>query len=115
MPQMCNARIWFYRQPVDFRKQMDGLILLVADRLKQNPANGDIYIFRSRCASKIKLLFWQHDGFWLCQKRMEKGRFRFPAITDEQLVLNSSEYHWLLSGISIAKAPPRVEPPKAFF
>lgn len=115
MLPVLNARIWFYRHPVDFRKQMNGLILLVADQLQQNPANGDIYIFRSRCASKLKLLFWQHDGFWLCQKNMEKRRFRFPTIAEEQLQLTPHQLQWLLSGINIQHAPAMIEPPKRFF
>jgi transposase len=112
---LLNTRIWFHRHPVDFRKQMNGLILMVADQLGQNPANGDIYIFRSRSARKIKLLFWHLDGFWLCQKRMEKRRFHFPGIVDEQIVLTSVQFQWLLSGINIIHAPPQEVPPTRFF
>jgi transposase len=49
--------IWFYQKPVDFRNQIDGLALIVSDQLRQNPASGQLFIFRNRQANKIKLLW----------------------------------------------------------
>lgn len=66
--------IWFYPVAVDFRKQIDGLALLVADQLCLNPSSGELFIFRSRNAKKIKLLWYDDQGFWLCYKRLERGR-----------------------------------------
>jgi len=75
-----NAAIWLYPKPVDFRKQMDGLVMLVADHLQLNPTSGQLFLFRNRHANKIKMLWWENNGFWLCYKRLEKGKLKFPKI-----------------------------------
>lgn len=98
-----NTDIWLYPNPVDFRKQMDGLIMLVADHLKLNPTSGQIFLFRNRHANKIKLLWWERNGFWLCYKRLEQGRLKFPAITDKAMQLTSEQFSWLLSGLDFIK------------
>ena len=65
--------IWLYPVPIDFRKQMDGLIALVSDTLLKNPTSGQLFIFRSKSAKKIKMLWWDTNGFWLLYKRLEAG------------------------------------------
>ncbi len=115
MLPIINGNIWFYRRPVDFRKQLMGLVTLISDEMKQNPANGDIYIFRSRKANKVKLVFWQNDGFWLCQKQLSGRRFRFPQKGEEAMVLTANQVQWLLSGANIQKAPVPIDPPSRFF
>ncbi len=94
-----NAKIWFYRQPIDFRKQIDGLILIVADTLKKDPASGQLFLFRNKNADKIKMLYWEDNGFWLLYKRFETSRFKFPAKLDESMELSLQELQWLLSGL----------------
>jgi len=96
-----NSKIWFYPQPVDFRKQIDGLVMLLAGQLNQEPNSGQVFIFRSKRSDRIKLLFWERNGFWLLYKRLEKGRFKFPSITDSQLELTSEQLSWLLSGLNM--------------
>ena len=71
--------VWFYPEAIDFRKGLQGLVELVALDLEQNPGNGDIYVFRSKRSSQVKMIFWQNNGFWLCHKRMEKIRFSGSA------------------------------------
>jgi len=85
-----SGKVWLYRHPVDFRKQIDGLVYLIADELKKDPVSGQLFVFRNRFGSKIKLLWWDQNGFWLMYKRLERGRFRFPF---------KDELGWLLSGI----------------
>ena len=77
-----NQLYWFYQRPVDFRCQIDGLTLLVAAQLNQDPTSGHLFIFRNRQANKLKLLWWDQNGFWLFYKRLEKGKFKFPNISD---------------------------------
>lgn len=95
--------IWLYPQPVDFRKQLDGLVMLVADHLALNPSSGQLFLFRNRGSNKIKLLWWERNGFWLCYKRLEQGRFVFPAIVDKPISLTSDQLSWLLSGLDFTK------------
>jgi len=94
-----NTSIWLYPSPIDFRKQIDGLIMLVADHLNFNPTSGQIFLFRNRHSNKIKLLFWDRNGFWLCYKRLEKGRLQFPKKQDEVMLLTNEQLSWLLSGL----------------
>jgi transposase len=64
-----NTTIWFYRQPIDFRKQIDGIVILVADTLQKDPVSGQLFVFRNRKADKLKMLYWESGGFWLLYKR----------------------------------------------
>ena len=98
-----NQTFWFYQHPVDFRKQIDGLTLIVADKLEQDPTSGQLFIFRNRQANKLKLLWWDKNGFWLFYKRMEKGRFKFPGITDEILELTKDQLSVLLAGLDFTR------------
>ena len=98
-----DAPIWFYRQPVDFRKQIDGLVILVADTLNQNPTSGQLFVFRNKQADKVKLLYWEDNGFWLLYKRIEQGKFCFPGKEDRAMSLTKPQLQWLLSGLDISK------------
>lgn len=98
-----NSAIWLYPQPIDFRKQLDGLIMLVASHLQLDPSSGQLFLFRNRHANKIKILWWDRNGFWLCYKRLEKGKLKFPTINDEVLELTHDQLSWLLSGLDYTK------------
>ena len=82
MLSFLNAKIWLYLQPIDFRKQLDGLIIEVAANLKKDPASGQWFIFRNKQGNKIKIILWERNGFWMLYKRVEKGRFQFPRNRD---------------------------------
>ncbi len=97
--------IWLYPDPVDFRKQIDGLVLLVADSLSLKPTSGELFVFRNRSAKKIKLLWYDENGFWLCYKRLERGRLIFPS-GDSVVELTRDQLSWLLSGLDFAKQSP---------
>lgn len=96
-------QIWLYQQPIDFRKQIDGLVMMVADVLKHDPVSGQLFIFRNREADKLKLLLWDENGFWLLYKRLEKGRFRFPQIVGGSMELSRDELQALLLGLDFKK------------
>jgi len=101
MLTILNATIWLYCQPIDFRKQLDGLIIEIASTLKKNPASGHWFVFRNKQANKIKIIVWERNGFWMLYKRIEKGRFQFPEKKEKDLQLTTAQLSWLLSGISI--------------
>ena len=98
-----NTKIWLYPNPIDFRKQTDGIVMLIADHLQLNPTLGQLFLFRNRHANKIKVLWWDRNGFWLCYKRLEKGRLKFPAINDAAMELTRDQLSWLLSGLDFEK------------
>lgn len=98
-----NTPIWFYSNPIDFRKQIDGIVVFVADHLQQNPTTGQLFVFRNRRANQIKLLWYDTNGFWLCHRRLEKGKLCFPTIRDEVMEITNTQLSWLLSGLDWMK------------
>tara|TARA_B100000809_G_scaffold112650_1_gene111198 strand:+ start:502 stop:852 length:351 start_codon:yes stop_codon:yes gene_type:complete len=104
MLNFLNAKIWLYLQPIDFRKQMDGLVVEVSSKLEKDPASGQWFVFRNKQGNKLKILLWERNGFWMLYKRVEKGRFQFPEKADEHRSLTPNQLSWLLSGISIDQA-----------
>ena len=98
-----NTQIWFYRQPIDFRKQIDGIVYLVADTLEKDPTSGQLFVFRNKSADKLKMLYWDDQGFWLLYKRFEKARFKFPRIIDGTMALSTQQLQWLLTGIDFTE------------
>jgi len=76
-PQM---RILVAVEAIDLRRGIDGLAQVCKDRLRADPFSGALFVFRNRKATTIKILVYDGQGFWLCQKRLSKGRFRWwPA------------------------------------
>ena len=73
-PQM---KILIAVAPADFRKGIDGLAALCKSSLDQDPFAGTVFVFRNRRATAIKVLVYDGQGFWLCQKRLSSGRFRW--------------------------------------
>jgi transposase len=71
-PQM---RILLAVSPVDFRKGIDGLAAVCRQVLQSDPFAGHVFIFRNKKANAIKIIMYDGQGFWLCQKRLSKGRF----------------------------------------
>lgn len=95
--------IWLYPEPVDFRKQIDGLVLLVADQLQLDPTTGELFIFRNRQCNKVKLLWYEQVGFWLAYRRLESGRLIFPTHQSGAMEITRDQMSWLLSGLDIEK------------
>ncbi len=80
-PQM---RILLAVEPVDFRKGIDGLACLARAVLKSDPFSGAVFVFRSRSGKALRILLYDSQGFWLCTKRLSRGRFRWwPGRTGE--------------------------------
>jgi transposase len=70
-------RIWLAVEPVDFRNGIDGLVALCRQQLKADPMAGALFVFSSRRRKSLKLLVYDSQGFWLCQKRLSEGRFKW--------------------------------------
>jgi transposase len=96
-PQM---RILVCVEPEDFRKGIDGLCRVCRKEMGQDPFSGYVFVFRNRKATAVKVLCYDGQGFWLCQKRMSKGRFHgWPqSTTSKQKILESYQLPVLLSG-----------------
>src|ERR687888_1447429 len=103
------TRIYLAAGATDMRKGFDGLYGLVRAQLQLEPLSGHIFIFSNAQRNRLKLLFWDGSGLWVCAKRLEKGRFRWPAAGDAQgkVVLSHAELALLVGGIELAQAQPR--------
>jgi transposase len=71
-PQM---RVFVAVEPIDFRNGIDGLLGICRGRLGSDPFSGAVYVFRNRRGTSLKILVYDGQGFWLCQKRLSAGRF----------------------------------------
>jgi transposase len=94
-PQM---RILVAVEPADFRKGIDGLARLAREELAQDPFSGSIFVFRNRRGTAVKILVYDGQGFWLCQKRLSQGRFRFWPSGKTARDLEAHELQVLLCG-----------------
>jgi len=81
-------------EPVDMRKSINGLSVLVADHLELSPLSGSLFVFYNKARDKIKILYWDRNGFCLWYKRLEKHRFIFRHRYQEStLNYHPSNYH----------------------
>lgn len=91
-----QVRVMVATKPVDFRKGMDGLAALVKEQLRADPFSGVVYVFRSKRADRVKLVWWDGTGLCLLAKRLEDGQFRWPKMEDGVMRLTSAQLQALL-------------------
>jgi transposase len=96
-----TVRIWLCTQWADLRRGFDGLAEMVRQHLRQDPLSGHLFVFRNRRGDRVKILYWDEDGFVIVYKRLEEGTFRFPAVTQGQqgVTLRAAELAMLLDGV----------------
>ena len=99
--------VYLHRNPVDFRKAINGLCVLVEQEMLLNPYDESLFIFCNRSRDKLKVLHWDKTGFVLWYKRLEKEKFKWP-MTDTQVVIeiNEESLDWLLTGLTIRPPAP---------
>jgi transposase len=110
-----SVRVFVATQPVDGRKGADSLMAMVRDLLGHDPLSGHLYVFFSRRCERVRIVYWDRNGFAMWSKRLERGRFRPAFAADGQLVASAVEFAELalvLEGIDLAGAHrrPRWEP-----
>ena len=81
-------KIYVAVQPVDMRKSFNGLWSAVSEQLGENPKSGAVFAFINRDRTRLKLLYWDGTGVWVLAKRLEEGRFSWPAATDDRTKLS---------------------------
>ena len=94
-----GARVWIAMGHTDMRKGMQGLALMVQQSLKRDPHGGDLFVFRGRAGSLVKIIWHDGIGMSLYAKRLEKGRFIWPSARDGVVSLTSAQLACLLDGI----------------
>ena len=100
-PALDMPEIYLYRQPVDFRKQSNGLAGIVERELGQNPFSGGLYVFTNRHYNRIKMLLWENNGFVLYYKALAEEKFIWPKGEDAVISLTGQQINFLLDGLDI--------------
>ena len=101
----AGPRIWLAAEATDMRCGFDRLAERVQTITGENPLSGHLFVFRSRCGSRLKILVWDRDGYVLWYKRLESGVFKLPRLTPgaRSVELRASELAMLLDGIDLSK------------
>ena len=102
------TKIYISLDGVDMRKGFDGLYGLVRDHLGEDPQSGHLFLFTNRARTRLKALVWDGSGLWVCAKRLERGRFGWPAANGARSVtLRPEELAMLINGMELTQARPR--------
>jgi transposase len=95
----ASVRVWLAAGRTDMRKGFDGLATLVQEKLRHDPFDGQAFAFRGQRGDLIKILWWDGQGLSLFAKRLERGRFVWPAAADGVVALSPAQLSMLLEGI----------------
>ena len=103
------TRIYLAAGATDMRKGFEGLYGLARDRLRCEPLSGHLFVFANAQRNRLKVLYWDGSGLWVCAKRLEKGCFRWPEAAggEVKVVLSHEDLALLLGGIDLARTKRR--------
>ncbi|WP_129142185.1 IS66 family insertion sequence element accessory protein TnpB [Modicisalibacter coralii] len=102
-----GLRVYLCREPVDMRKQIDGLALLVQEAMELDPFEAAVFVFGNRQRDKVKLLYWERNGFVVWYKRLERERFKWPdRLAGDTVTLSGQQLNWLLDGYDLSAMQP---------
>ena len=102
-----DVTIYLHRDPVDFRKSINGLSVIVDEAMGLSPLKPGVFVFCNRRRDKLKVLYWDNTGFALWYKRLEKDKFKWPRkYNDPTITLNHEQWDWLLRGLNFLDIKP---------
>lgn len=97
-----EAKVYLACGSTDLRKSIDGLAALVVTVFERDLFTHSLFVFCNRGRDKLKILRWDHNGFWLYYRRLEKGRFQWPDATQPQpRAIDRRQLQWLLDGLTL--------------
>ena len=102
-----GARVFVAAGATDLRQSFDTLAGRVREAMGRDPLSGDLFVFSNRKRDRIKVLFWDRSGYWLCAKRLEGGTFAWPKSQENSVELSPEELTLLLSGIDLSRTQRR--------
>ncbi|TKB63760.1 MAG: IS66 family insertion sequence element accessory protein TnpB [Nitrospira sp.] len=111
IPVPAVTRVWLAAGHTDMRKGFDGLAMLVQETLKRDPHDGQLFVFRGKRGGLLKLIWHDGQGMCLFAKRLERGRFIWPATAGEAVTITAAQLGYLLEGIDW-RAPIRTQRPE---
>ena len=103
MLNFSAARIYLCLDPTDMRKSFDTLAATVREHLQGDPLSGTWFVFRGKQGNRLKILYWDRDGYVLWNKRLEQGTFEFPKVIGEAagVSINATELSLILGGVAL--------------
>ena len=104
-----KIRIFVRTEPADFRKQINGLSVLVQEEMDENLFGNNVFLFCNKMRNRMKILYWDKNGFCIWLKRLEKQRFPWPRNEKEVREINYIQLEMLLSGIDFWNAHKKLE------
>ncbi len=100
-PAHDAVEVYLCVEPVDFRRQINGLATLVQDQLEMNPFSTQLFCFTNRRRNQCRILYWERSGFVMWQKRLERERFVWPRREAKTVTLTGVELNLLLDGYDV--------------
>ncbi len=95
-------RVYLACGSTDLRKAIDGLAVLVKEGFELDPFSPCLFVFCNRKRDKLKILHWEHNGFWLYYRRLERGQFQWPEQPSfKPIKISCRQLRWLLDGLSL--------------
>jgi transposase len=101
------VRVYLYTAPCDMRRGFDGLKALAEYGVGVNPLGGDLFVYCSRRRDRVKILYWDRDGWALWAKRLEAGTYAFPFASSGRKEITAAELGALLEGLDLRSAKRR--------
>lgn len=109
MLMLPDVKVFISTQATDMRKSFDGLAILVQESIKKDLFKGELFVFFNRRCDRVKILYWDRNGYCLWAKRLENGLYRLPKVRGDVIPMKSSELGMLLEGIDLTN-PHRLVP-----
>jgi len=104
-----SVDVYLHRDPVDFRKAINGLSLIVSDSMALSPFDKALFVFCNKRRTQLKVLYWDDTGFALWQKRLEKQKFKWPKRSGlNTIAISHEQWSWLLRGFDISQIKPHI-------
>lgn len=108
MPVGPATRIYLAVGTTDMRKSFEGLSDLVRHQFQEDPLSGNLFVFANRRKTRLKMLYWDGSGLWVCAKRLERGTFNWPRSSEPgAMPILAEELTLLISGIDLEKTRAR--------
>jgi transposase len=102
LSEIAASRVYLACGGTDLRKSIDGLAALVSQAFELDPFTGSLFVFCNKDRDKLKILYWDNNGFWLYFRRLERGRFRWPKPNEgATLPVTRRQLQWLLDGLAL--------------
>jgi len=103
--------VYIAKGATDLRNNIDGLSIIIERVFRLDPFSPAMFVFCNKSRNKLKILFWDKNGFWLYYKRLESGRFKWPCkdSPEKTMLITQRELSWILDGFSLSE-PEAFEP-----